>query len=299
MGLGRRFGAVQALRDISISLPKGEPIGLVGPNGSGKTTFFSVLCGFLSPSAGRVSVLGLPPRHPDLRDRISVLPQDARLHKGIPIYKQLAFLARLQGMEHASAKREARKVLDEVGLGENANQAPEQLSHGMLKRAAIAQAFIGEPELVLLDEPTAGLDPVVANRIRALIKAHQHERTFLVSSHNLDEVENLCSTLVILHKGRVTEHRSMSELISRASYLRFRFESRLPDEVVEAMRRIPSVEQVELGGADGRAVAVRFTESPEVSVEIELLQLFRQRGIRYIQMTRGQSLEDKVVELTQ
>ena len=155
-GLGRDFGGTRALDSIDLTLEAGAPIGLVGPNGAGKTTFFSVLCGFLRPTRGTVEVLGRPPLHRDLHGRVAILPQDAAFVKGVPVQSQLAMLAELQGFSAAAARAEAARVLQLVLLADAAKKTPETLSHGMLKRIAIAQAFLGAPELVLLDEPTAG-----------------------------------------------------------------------------------------------------------------------------------------------
>ena len=154
--LGRDFVKKRALDSIDLVLEAGAPIGLVGPNGAGKTTFFSVLCGFLRPTRGTVEVLGRPPLHRDLHGRVAILPQDAAFVKGVPVQSQLAMLAELQGFSAAAARAEAARVLQLVLLRDAARKTPETLSHGMLKRIAIAQAFLGAPELVLLDEPTGG-----------------------------------------------------------------------------------------------------------------------------------------------
>ena len=231
-GLGRDFGGTRALDSIDLTLEAGAPIGLVGPNGAGKTTFFSVLCGFLRPTRGTVEVLGRPPLHRDLHGRVAILPQDAAFVKGVPVQSQLAMLAELQGFSAAAARAEAARVLQLVLLADAAKKTPETLSHGMLKRIAIAQAFLGAPELVLLDEPTAGLDPATASEMKNLIRSLDKERTFIVSSHNLQDIEELCGSVVILDRGKIVEHRKVSELVGRTSCLTFRLEADPPEAIV-------------------------------------------------------------------
>ena len=224
-GLGRDFGRTRALAKIDLTLEAGAPIGLVGPNGAGKTTFFSVLCGFLRPTRGTVEVLGRPPLHRDVHGRVAILPQDAAFVRGVPVLSQLAMLAELQGFSAKAARAEAARVLQLVLLADAAKKSPEMLSHGMLKRIAIAQAFLGAPEVVLLDEPTAGLDPATASEMKNLIRSLDKERTFVISSHNLQDIEELCGSVVILDRGKIVEHRKVSELVGRTSCLTFRLES--------------------------------------------------------------------------
>jgi ABC-2 type transport system ATP-binding protein len=296
--LRRDFGNVRALDGLSFTLNAGAPIGLVGPNGAGKTTLFSVLCGFLPPTAGQVLVMGRPPLHADLRGRVAILPQDAALVKGVPVVRQLALFAELQGFAGAAATREAERVLAEVDLADAAGRSAETLSHGMRKRVAIAQAFIGEPELVFLDEPTAGLDPNTASVITNLIRSLDQRRTFVISSHNLDDIESLCGSVVIIAKGRLTEHRALSELIARTSVLTFRLEAEASTEAITALRAVDGVTQVERGAPGERRLVVHYRDGEGNTAQIRVLQALATAGVAFLEMQRGQSLESKVRELT-
>jgi ABC-2 type transport system ATP-binding protein len=300
-GLGRDFGGTRALDKIDLTLEAGPPIGLVGPNGAGKTTFFSVLCGFLRPTRGAVEVLGHPPLHRDLHGRVAILPQDAQFVKGVPVQSQLAMLAELQGFSAAAARAEAARVLHLVLLADAAKKTPETLSHGMLKRIAIAQAFLGAPELVLLDEPTAGLDPATASEMKNLIRSLDKERTFIVSSHNLQDIEELCGSVVILDRGKMVEHRRVSELVGRTSMLTFRLEADPPEAIAAKLSSLAQVTRVELGRPGERRLAVHFRDEGEggsSKTQIAVLQALTAAGIGMIEMTRGQSLQDKVIEMT-
>jgi ABC-2 type transport system ATP-binding protein len=299
-GLGRDFGRTRALARIDLTLEAGAPIGLVGPNGAGKTTFFSVLCGFLRPTRGTVEVLGRPPLHRDVHGRVAILPQDAAFVRGVPVLSQLAMLAELQGFSAKAARAEAARVLQLVLLADAAKKSPDMLSHGMLKRIAIAQAFLGAPEVVLLDEPTAGLDPATASEIKNLIRSLDKERTFVISSHNLQDIEELCGSVVILDRGKIVEHRKVSELVARTSCLTFRLESDPPETIVAQLTAVAQVTRVELGRPGERRLAVHFRDEGEGGnkTQIAVLQALTGAGVGMIEMTRGQSLQDKVIEMT-
>src|SRR4029079_8637280 len=144
-----------------------------------------------------------------------------------------------------------------------AKKSPEMLSHGMLKRIAIAQTFLGAPELVLLDEPTAGLDPTTASEMKNLIRSLDKERTFVISSHNLQDIEELCGSVVILDRGKVVEHRKVSELVGRTSILTFRLEADPPEAIVAQLWAFAQVTRVELGRPGERRLAVHFREDGE------------------------------------
>jgi len=157
--LSKQYGNKLALDTVSLTLTQGAPIALVGPNGAGKTTLFSLLCGYIQPTNGSISILGHKPGSKALQGLLSALPQDAALDPNFSIVSQLQFFAQLQGMTTKAAKQEALRVLALVDLTDSAEAKPKSLSHGMSKRVSIAQALMGSPKIVLLDEPTAGLDP--------------------------------------------------------------------------------------------------------------------------------------------
>lgn len=297
-GLCKHFGPVRALDGVDLDIAAGPPTGLVGPNGAGKTTLFSVMCGFLRPTSGAVSLFGVPPLSEALHGRIAILPQDAALARGIPVLKQLVFFAELQGFSRHAARLEADRVLGLVNLRDAANRAPEQLSHGMMKRAAIAQAFIGAPELVLLDEPLSGLDPNTAGPIRELIRAGGDERKFVISSHNLGDIEDLCRDVVILKQGRVTVHQPIGELVARSTALTFSLEMAAPAGAEAAMLAVAGVTGAEVLGEDRRRLRVRFESASEVDAQARILAALQAAGMTFRDMSRGESLEQKVREMT-
>ena len=296
--LSKSFGPRQALRGVTFEVEAGAPVGLVGPNGAGKTTLFSILCGFLSPTEGSVEVLDHAPLSPALRNRVSILPQDARFLSGLKVERQLAMLAELQSFSRRDAVKEAQRVLELVGLSNAAHLSPDKLSHGMLKRVAIAQAFIGSPELIMLDEPVAGLDPNTTTQILSLIRSCADRCTFIVSSHNLAVIESLCQSILILKRGELTTQESVESLVARTSVLNLRLEADPAPAIVEHFAGLNGITKVEPGHPGEHRLTLHYVENPSEPIEVVVIQALAQLGVPYREMTRGQSLDRKVAEIT-
>ncbi|HEY8430680.1 MAG TPA: ABC transporter ATP-binding protein, partial [Sandaracinaceae bacterium] len=205
-GVRKRYGRTVALDGVDLDVPRGALVGLVGPNGAGKTTLFGIVSGAVRPDAGTVDVLGEGPFDPARHaGRVTVLPQDCELSPHSSARQLLVFYARLAGATKREAERDADRVLDLVRLSDRAGDRVRQLSHGMRRRLAVAQALLGAPELVLLDEPTGGLDPHLVVEMRELLRSQRGERTLVVSSHILADLEQTCDHVVFLERGRVLE----------------------------------------------------------------------------------------------
>ncbi|MCS6192633.1 ABC transporter ATP-binding protein [Shewanella baltica] len=292
-GLSKLYGSKKALNDVNFSLEAGAPIALVGPNGAGKTTLFSLLCGYLSPSAGTITLLGEAPNSPKLLGKIAALPQDAVLDPNLTIVSQLSFFARLQGMGVEQARQEAIRVLTLVDLADVAEQKPPSLSHGMSKRVSIAQALIGSPELVLLDEPTAGLDPANAKKVRELVKALSPTTTFMISSHNLDELEKLCDQVLYLDKGQLSQAVSM-HASTDSDYLTLTMQSCDNDLLQAEMAKLAGV--VNVSSKQSKVFIIQLTTDEEKAqssdIEMRLFTLFNQHKWQYKMLLKGRTLEE-------
>lgn len=287
-GLSKSYGKVRALDSLDLTLEAGEPIALVGPNGAGKTTLLSLLCGFILPSNGTARVLGHPVGSRELVGRVSALPQDANFDPRISIERQLRLLVKLQGLS-TSATRETQRVLEAVQLADIGHKKPDQLSHGMRKRLSLAQALIGNPELILLDEPTAGIDPPNVKIIRDLIRQQSSDATFIISSHNLDELEKLCGSVVYLANGKLVEYGPIDptaddgfltlrpNVIEDAAFL----------QACESLQGVYNVQQQAQGD-----YLIRFDK--QYSVDQQLLQLLANKGWSYRYLINGRSLEDRL-----
>jgi ABC-2 type transport system ATP-binding protein len=291
--LNHFYSGKAALLDVNFELDAGEPIGLVGPNGAGKTTLLSILSGFLSPSSGHVRLFGYLPGATQLVGKVSALPQDARLDPAFTIAQQLAFYARLQGLTRQQATLEAIKVLEAVSLREAAYEKPEVLSHGMAKRVAIAQALIGKPKLILLDEPTAGLDPVNIRTVRSIIAEQSSVTTFVISSHDLAELDRLCQHVLLLENGRLqTEALRINEQQTTSRFITLQMESCPALEVIAKIEALEGVLQVT--NSQKNEFIVEYNPALQPGMDLQLMQCIQTNHWQYRQLSHGKTLEEKL-----
>ncbi len=297
-GLKRSFGAFPALRGIDLRVPAGSVFGLVGPNGAGKTTTFSILCGFLHPTEGAAKVLGHDPRdRAALSGKLGALPQDAPLPTRMSAFDALCYWGELSGLSRVDAKNDAVRWLDRVGLQEHARKKGPQLSHGMAKRVALAQAFLGDPRLVLLDEPTSGLDPKTAHEIKQIIKREAGTRTVVVSSHDLAQIEELCDSVAILDKGSVVQQGTLGDVTGRGELVRLHLADDEADQATAALSALAFVTHAAFDRAE-RTLEARVQGAPPEEAVPAILKAALQAGARVVGVTRGQRLEERVLELT-
>ncbi len=290
----KRFGPKVAVDGVSFSVARGQVYGLIGPNGAGKTTTFSMMCGYLAPSGGSLRIMGVDPgRDGALKGQVGALPQDAVLPPGWEVGRLLTYWARLSGLNQP--EHEARTALDKVGLAEAWKVQTQALSHGMAKRVAMAQALMGEPPLVLLDEPTAGLDPRIAAQVRQVIRDMKGKQTVVVSSHNLQELEELCDAAAILDRGKLAQAGTMSELTSQGD--EFRVQVASGNIIPPELERLPGVLSARMESPtlllvryDGRA------HKPEEVISRTVGHLL-QTGVLILGVSRGQRLEQRVLQL--
>jgi ABC-2 type transport system ATP-binding protein len=299
--LSKSYGPIQALRSMNLAVERGRIFGVVGANGAGKTTLFSVVSGFLPADSGEVEIDGKRqrPGAPPAANALSILPQDAAFLADLSLGTQLGHYGELQGLTRKQARDEARRVLDLVGLGEVYDRKAKTLSHGMHKRVGIAQAFIGTPKVVILDEPTAGLDPHAAREIRALLRQIQGERTVIVSSHNLGEIEDLCHEVAILDGGRLVRQDSIAGVIGGAELIVFRL-SRAPTEGdLAAVRALPFVGEVRWSTDDDRLrVGFDATKQAPGPAARDIVSALVDAQVPFVEMQIGKSLEERFLEET-
>ena len=257
-GVTRRYGATVAVRDLSFSVQKGEVLGFLGPNGAGKTTTMRIIAGFMPPSEGRVLLSGSDPAVAPLeaRRKIGYLPENPPLYPEMEVEGFLEFAARLRGVPARRLDRAVERALEQCALGDARRRLIGKLSRGYRQRTGLAQALVHDPEALILDEPTAGLDPQQIHQTRRLIRSFAGERTVVLSTHILPEVAATCDRVVIIKDGELRAEDTPARLTAR---LRERAESgEGPGSVIE----------IETAGpAD--AVAARLRESAGV-VSVEL-----------------------------
>jgi ABC-type multidrug transport system ATPase subunit len=296
----KRFGAIEALRGLDLEVPRGSLFGLIGPNGAGKTTAFSIACGFLSPDAGEVSILDTGPFHPHrLKGRMTALPQDAFLGAETRCLEHLEYYGRLQGMSAPEARRQGERLLDEVGLGERRQAKARTLSHGMLRRLTVAQALLGEPELILLDEPTSGLDPRHAHELRELLRRTRRDgRTLVISSHNLPELEALCDHVAFIDHGILRAAGATDAVTGKGQEVEIELEA--TESALDSLRAALAGDTV-TWDEGARLVRIVFEPGEGRAAEDvigQALRLLLDAGARIGGVRRGTSLERKFLEMS-
>jgi ABC-type multidrug transport system ATPase subunit len=283
----KRYGRRSALDGLSLAVPRGAACAVIGPNGSGKTTLFAVIAGLLRVNAGRVDVFGEGPfqarRH---AGRLGLMPQDSAPSPHASLLQSLCHYAELGGMTPGAARQEAELWLGRMRLGERARSRPGELSHGMRRRLSVAQAFLGSPELVLLDEPTAGLDPELAAEMRGLFVERRGQATLLISSHILSELEDVCDHAVFIEQGRLVRQGSMRQLLQSDTLVRLKL-TRQPD--LDALRQ--RVGALALDWA-APTLDVRLRgDQPIEAANAKLLRELLDQNVGILELGTGQSLE--------
>jgi ABC-type multidrug transport system ATPase subunit len=296
----RKFPRTKACDDITLQIPRGGIYGLLGPNGAGKTTLFSIIAGFLRATSGTIEVLGVDThRISELRGRLTILPQDAQFAANVPVIEQVIFYGQLNGRTRAEAEKDAVEALGLVGLADAAKSSANTLSHGMYKRVGIAQAFLGEPEVILLDEPTAGLDPASAQGIRELIhRLHKEGVTIVVSSHNLAEIQVMCEAVAILDKGKLVTWSRVKDLTQADTVIRITFARALTEPEIAGVQALVGVRGVVADGEMSYRIQVDPHAKTLEQYQGEIVAKLVATGAIPRKIEDGVALEQKYLEIT-
>ena len=294
-GVVKQYGRIRALDGLTMSVPTGSIFGLVGSNGAGKTTAMAVSLGLLHCSGGEVSLFGEGPFAADLHaGRVSLLPQDSRFPPHARVIDLLRYYGRLQGLSKDRLEESISSLLDWVHLQDRRKSPVRTLSHGMSRRLSIVQAFLGAPELVLLDEPLNGLDPREAARIRELIRQRHGRQTIVISSHNLGDIEALCDHVAFIEKGRLVRQDAMEAIVHRRHRVSYVLaQPVMPGVMSEA---IPDVSWEAL--PDGVTLTANFdaTIAPE-ELNARVLRVLLDKGIGIQEVRRGSDLETEYLNM--
>src|SRR5882724_9017788 len=211
----------KAVDNVDFEVRPGEVFGLLGPNGSGKSTTVKLLLGLLYPTKGHIEVFGHSPRHVATKSRIGYLPEESYLYRYLNSHETLDFFGNLFRLPSGERDKRAEQLLEMVGLSQTRTRAVGEFSKGMQRRIGLAQALINDPDLVILDEPTAGLDPIGCREVKDLIIAlARRGKTVILSSHLLSDVEDVCDRVVIYYGGKIQEAGTLKELLAVPDTLR-------------------------------------------------------------------------------
>jgi len=298
--LTRKFDQVVAVDDLSFDVREGEVLGFLGPNGAGKSTTMKVITGFLSPSSGSITVAGfdIGGQPLEAKSLIGYLPEGAPSYGDMATLAFLRFIARIRGYRGQEAEDRIIAVMRDVALESVAHQTIETLSKGFKRRVGLAQAILHDPKVLILDEPTDGLDPNQKNQVRELIRNLAKDKIVIVSTHILEEVTAVCTRAIIIDRGRIVADGAPGELEARSRYHQA-VEVRLSSEIDLAaeLAGVAEIAGVERGDSDSASYTILSNGEPIFARVSELAQR-RQWPVEEFHVRRGQ-LEDVFRTVTQ
>ncbi|MEO9474034.1 MAG: ATP-binding cassette domain-containing protein [Cyclobacteriaceae bacterium] len=299
--LTKKYGEQKAVNDISFEIKTGEVVGFLGPNGAGKSTTMKIITCFMAPSSGDVRLDGSS-IHSDpelIKKKIGYLPENNPLYLDMPIVDYLRFSAEVQGVEKSLIPSRIGEMIDKCGLDREKHKNINELSKGYRQRVGLAQAMIHDPEILILDEPTTGLDPNQIVEIRKLIKDIGKEKTVILSSHILSEVEATCDRILIINRGRIVADGTSDTLRSQSQgqeLLKVNIEAD-PEKVESAVLGLSCVEKVT--GVEGKYGWFNVQSKPDMSSRKEIFDLCVKNKWYLMEMTGLETrLEDVFQKLT-
>jgi ABC-2 type transport system ATP-binding protein len=265
--LTKRFGRFTAVDSISLSVPRGQVLGFLGPNGAGKSTTMRMVTGFLPPDAGTARLAGHDIRTATVaaQKQFGYLPEGAPMWPDMTPRRFLDFVGEARGFDRATRRRRIGELAEQVHLGPVLDQPVETLSKGFKRRVGLAQALLHDPAILILDEPTDGLDPNQKHEVRELIRSMASHKAVVLSTHILEEVEAVCDRAVIISRGRLVADGTPEELMARSvrhGAVRLRFAGGVPAGAAAALARLPEVAQVEASGDDTLLALARPRQTP-------------------------------------
>lgn len=300
--LTKKFGTQRAVDNVSFKVKTGEVLGFLGPNGAGKTTTMRAITTFLTPNEGTIKIGNLSIYdHPDeIKKHIGYLPENNPLYQDMPVIDYLKFTAELYGIEKSKIKEKILEMVDLCGIEGEKHKKIGELSKGYQQRVGLAQALIHDPEVLIFDEPTAGLDPNQIVEIRKLIKKIGKEKTVILSSHILAEVEATCDRIMIINKGKIVADGTSEELRKHAQgkeILKITIEDGDVNEIFKALQKIDSVEVVDF--IDKNLNSFEIQSKPEMSSKKAIFKMCVEKAWTLTELTPFETkLEDIFRELT-
>jgi len=298
--LTKKYGELAALDGVSFEMQEGEVIGVLGPNGAGKTTLLRILVMFLESTSGKVEIDNLDISNPlyqqEIKSKIGYLPENAPLYEDMTVWEYLNFTGKMQGIRKNDLNEKIVNVLEKCGLKDKRNTEISILSKGYRQRVGIAQALIHNPKIVILDEPTTGLDPNQRIEIRDLIKEIGKSKTVILSSHVLSEVQATCSRILIINKGKIVaddtpeklENKNRSQALINVEV------DELGTNIVPRLKLVEGVREVEINGN-----RITVTTVLEFDLRKDIAKIIVEENSGLLELTRQQAnLEDVFIELT-
>lgn len=301
--LTKYYGPIRGIEDMSFSIEKGEVVGLLGPNGSGKTTAMRILTCFFPPTRGRALIDGydVTKKPLQVQQHIGYFPEKAPLYPEMDVREYLRFAAKVKGVKAAKRRAEVDRVMEACDITDVADRLIGKLSKGYRQRACLAQALVNDPEILILDEPTIGLDPRQVVEVRKLIKSLAKEKTVILCTHILPEVSETCKRVIIIHQGKLVAldtPQNLQDKIQKYTQTFFQYHGKNGD-LLAKLRELPGVVHVEAGQATfAGAQALMVNSEKDDAILRELSTFIQSRGGPIMEMRRiGLSLEQVFLEL--
>jgi ABC-2 type transport system ATP-binding protein len=283
-GLVKSFGALKAVDGITLRVPRGEVLGFLGPNGAGKSTTMRLITGFLEPDSGYARIAGFDVQEQaiEAKRRLGYLPEGAPLYAEMTPNGFLRFIAELRGLQGDALALAVTKAVERTGLGPVLDQTIETLSKGYKRRVGIAQAILHDPEVLIMDEPTDGLDPNQKHQVRELITEMAREKAIIVSTHILEEVEAVCTRAVVINKGRIVADGTAEDLMRRVPYhgaVAIRVATDRAEAVRGALAAIAGIDKVETVGAANGQMQLRAIPKNGAGIVTDVASVIRQKAL--------------------
>lgn len=300
--LTKYYGSYPAIENVSFTVKKGEIVGFLGPNGAGKTTTMRILTGFMPPSSGQAIIAGYDIVHQSLeaRKRIGYLPETVPLYLDMTVESYLQYMGTIRGMSSKAIRQRISEVIDRCRLGDYTHSLIGKLSKGFRQRVGIAQAILHEPPVLIMDEPTIGIDPIQVVETRKLIKELGGEHTLILSTHILPEVSMVCERILVIHEGQIVAEDRPTDLATRLQGAeRVELEVRGPSpEVMQTLRNIKGVQDI-VRHRDGEVSSYTVTARRGSDLREEIARAIVSRGWGLLKMdVVAMSLEEIFLKLT-
>lgn len=299
----KRYGNFTAVDGISFDIDEGEIVGFLGPNGAGKSTTMNMITGFIEPSEGRIIVDGydISKKPKKAKRQIGYMPEGVPLYSDLTVKEFVAYMADLKGCDKKTKKEEIKKVLEETGLTEVQNKLTKNLSRGYKQRVSMAGALVGNPKVIILDEPTVGLDPKQVTEIRTLIKNLGKKHTVILSSHILSEVSQICNRVIIINKGKIVAIDTPENLENKVAqnnvvYVTVEDPENKMDSIKEKLNNIKDIQFVVENEDKTKKYIIKGEK--DIDLRKEIFETLAKEGITIFEMKKADAtLEDAFMKL--
>ena len=299
----KKYGSFIAVNNINFEIEEGEIVGFLGPNGAGKSTTMNMITGFIEPSSGRIIVDGydISKKPKKAKKQIGYMPEGVPLYSDLTVKEFVTYMAEIKGVDRKEKKNKVQEVLEKTGLLDVQNKLTKNLSRGYKQRVSMAGALVGNPKVIILDEPTVGLDPKQVTEIRALIKELGKEHTVILSSHILSEVSQICNRVIIINKGEIiaidTPENLENKVIQENSiYVTVEDNNGKMEKIKEKLENVKEIKLVTQNEDNTKKYII--TGEKDVDLRKNIFDTFAKEGITIFEMKKADAtLEDAFIKL--